>query len=41
MKEYMLVSKDGRLAYCIGTIVYCGRYALAHGVRAQTQIVAA
>ena len=39
MFDYMLVSKEGNIAYCIGTKAYCAEYALKRGIRATTEII--
>lgn len=46
MFDYMLVHCNPNnaglgvgTAYCIGTFAYCARYALLHGLRAQTHII--
>lgn len=39
MFDYMLVSLEGNLAYCIGTKKYCQIYQMKHGLRAKTEIL--
>ena len=39
MKQYMVVSLCGTMAYCIGTKAYCLRYQLEHGIMHSTKIV--
>lgn len=38
MFDYMLVDLITKVAYCIGTKVYCMEYQLKHGVRATSAI---